>query len=114
VARDTGGGEQRQPHVEQDVGRDARVAEAAHDVEGEAGDRERGERGHDAHESSGVAAEQCTVDQQSREVRQRERQPGADERQHQHQGETAPVWGYVPDEAAEVSVQGQKEIAGYC
>ena len=44
---------QRQPHVEQDVGRDARVAQAADDVQREAGERDQREQADDAHERAG-------------------------------------------------------------
>ena len=60
--------EQRQPHVEQDLGRHARVSEAAHDVEGKAGDGEARERDDDPHERAGIAAEQGAVDQDPRQV----------------------------------------------
>ena len=55
--------EDSQSHVEQDVGRDARVAKPAPDVEDVTGEGEGSECGDDADEGGEIAADEASVDE---------------------------------------------------
>ena len=67
-----------EPHVEQDVGRYARVSQAADDVHEEAGEADRGEEDGDANERRRVAADHRPVDEVARQERQIQREGRAE------------------------------------
>ena len=83
--------EQRQPHLEQDLGRRARVDQTTHDVEREAAERERRELPMMRTSSGAVAAEQRAVDQQSREIGDVEREQVLTSDSASTSGETPPM-----------------------
>ena len=85
------------PHVEQNLGRHARIAETAHDAQHEAG-RAGGEKQRDRHaKRCRVARHQRVVDEDLREVRQKEGQRGADQADGDDGRETAAIGEDVPE-----------------
>ena len=92
---------QREPHVEQDLGRDARVAEAGERGQREARNRGQREQTDGAVERAEIAADERPVDQRLREIRQHERQPGTDDAQRCDERQPPPIWKDIRQRAAE-------------
>ena len=91
---------ERQPHVEQDLRRHARVAKPADDVEHEAEQAERDEPADDAAQGAEVAADERGVDQVLRQVGNRQRRRGADQADQQHEHQAPPIRNEIGERAA--------------
>ena len=95
--------EERQPHVEENLGGRLRVQQAADDVQREAAERERTEPEDRATQHAGVPAEQPAIDEQLREVWDEKREDRSAERDRQHRGQTPPVRPHETEEPANLT-----------
>ena len=93
-----------QPHVEQDVGGHAGVAQAADHVHHEAGGGEQGEQHADANQRPEIAADQGVVEKVPRQERQIQGQRGAERAEQQHQHEAPPVRDDEGERPAQVAI----------
>ena len=82
---------ERQAHVEQDLRRHARVAQAARHVEDEAEHAERGEPVDDAPQRVEIAADQRVIDEVFREIRNDQRRRRADQADREDEDQPPPV-----------------------
>ena len=94
--------EERQPHVEQDVGGNFRVAQPAHDVQHKTGDSQPEERRDNPEQLRRITSDERLVHERPREQRQHERKPGTEQREHHDQRESAPVRPDVGERAPEI------------
>src|SRR2546427_12658312 len=92
---------EREPHVEQDVRRHARVAETGERRQREAGDRGQREQADDAVQRAQIAPDERAVHERLRQVGQYQRQRRADEAERRDQRQTAPVGDDIQQGAAE-------------
>ena len=93
---------ERQPHVEEHGGRDSRVPQARHRSQREARDRRGGEPADDLVERPRVAPDERPIDQNFREVGERQRNHGADQAQAGNDGEAGAVRSEIADRAPEL------------
>ena len=92
---------EREPHVEQDVRRHARVAETGERRQREAGDRGQREQADDAVQRAQIAPDERAVHERLRQIRQHQRQRRADEAERCDQRQTPPVGHDIRQGAAE-------------
>ncbi len=88
---------ERKPHVEQNLGRGAGVAKSRDYIQQETNQRDAGEKRDDNQQAVKIAPEQRAVEEVFRQIRDHQREAGADETEHQHQHQPPPVGDRVLD-----------------
>ena len=102
---------ERQPHVEEDLGRDSRIQKTAGDVEDEPRERDARKEQHEPPERRGVAAQQGHVDQIAREEWHEERKRGTQQAQAKDETQPAPVGGDICEGAPKGEVEQWRPVS---